>query len=251
MTMKFKVVSLDKRPDLFESQDKIGSEVWPKFMLHDSVAITYWMQLIEAFKEYQLMIMDGNEMLSVINTVPLYFDKSINELPDEGADWGVKKSISDYKAGIKPNVLMGVQVAVNKKWQGRGLSSLSVREMSSLALKKELNRLIIPLRPSDKHKYPLIALENYINWKTDNNLPFDNWLRVHIKAGGKIISISSKSMYIPGTIDEWKEWTKLDFPGSGSYIIPGALNPISIDTEKNEGIYIEPNIWVLHELKNV
>ena len=57
--MNYKVVSLKERPDLFESQDKIGSEVWPEFMLHDPVAITYWMQLIDAFKEYQLMIMDG------------------------------------------------------------------------------------------------------------------------------------------------------------------------------------------------
>ena len=249
--MSYQVVSLDERPDLFESQDKIGGEVWPEFMLHDPVAITYWMQLIEAFKEYQLMIMDGDEIVAVINSVPFYYDKSINELPDEGVDWGVKKSISDYKAGIKPNILMGVQIAVNKKHQGRGFSSLSVSEMSNLALKREINRLVIPLRPSDKHKYPLIPIENYINWKTDNNLPFDNWLRVNIKAGGKIIKICSKSMFIPGTIDEWKEWTQLDFPGSGSYIIPGALNPISIDTEKNQGVYIEPNIWILHKLKNV
>lgn len=56
-------------------------------------------------------------------------------------------------------------------------------------------------------------------------------------------------MYIHGTIDEWKEWTKLDFPESGSYIIPGALNPISIDTKKNEGFYIEPNVWILHRIR--
>ena len=94
-------------------------------------------------------------------------------------------------------------------------------------------------------------MEDYINWKNDDNYPFDNWLRVHLKAGGKIIKICSKSMFIPGTIDEWKEWTQLDFPGSGSHIIPGALNPISIYTEKNQGFYIEPNIWILHKLKNI
>ena len=146
---------------------------------------------------------------------------------------------------------MGVQIAVDNKYQGRGLSSLSVKEMSNLAIKRGIKRIVIPLRPSNKHKYPLIPIEDYMNWKLDNNLPFDSWLRVHIKAGGKIIKICSKSMFIPGTIDEWKEWTKLDFPGSGSYIIPGALNPISIDTEKNQGLYIEPNIWILHELEKI
>jgi hypothetical protein len=49
--MKLIFVSLDERPELFEFQDKIGSEVWPKFMLHAPVAITYWIQLIEAFKD--------------------------------------------------------------------------------------------------------------------------------------------------------------------------------------------------------
>lgn len=245
--MSCKVVSLEERYDLFERQNKIGSEVWPEFMLHDPVAMTCWMQLIDTFKEYQLMIMDGREILAVINSVPFHFDKSINELPDEGVDWGVKQSISDYKTGIKPNVLMGVQIVVNRKHQGKGLSSLSVRKMSNLAIIKGLNKLIIPVRPNEKHKYPLISMENYIEWKNDNDLPFDNWLRIHIKAGGEIIRICPKSMYIPGTIDEWKEWTKLDFPGSGSYVIPGALNPISINIEKDEGIYIEPNVWILHK----
>ena len=129
--MSYKIVSLEDRYDLFERQDKICEEVWPEFMLHDPVANTYWMQFIEAFKEYQLLIMDGREILAVINTVPMHFEKSINELPDEGWDWGVKKSISDFKAGIKPNILMGVQIIVNRNHQGKGLSSLAVREISN------------------------------------------------------------------------------------------------------------------------
>ena len=141
-----------------------------------------------------------------------------------------------------------MQIVVNRRHRGKGLSSLSVREMAKLAKKQGLDNLIIPVRPSDKHRYPLIPMEDYMQWKNEDNLPFDNWLRVHVKAGGEIIKTCPKSMCIPGTIDEWKEWTKLDFPGSGSYLIPGALNPISIDMERNKGIYIEPNIWVLHTL---
>lgn len=184
MTRNYKIVSLKERYDLFERQDRICEEVWPEFMLHDTVANTFWMQFIEAFKEYQLLIMDGSEILAIINTVPMHFEKSINELPDEGWDWSVKKSISDYKDKIKPNILMGVQIVVNRKHQGKGLSFLAVREMYNLAGKKGFNKLILPVRPSDKHKYPLIPMENYIKWKNENGLHFDNWLRVHIKIGG-------------------------------------------------------------------
>ena len=52
------------------------------------------------------MIIDGREILAFINTVPFHFDKRLNELPDEGVDWGVKKSLSDYESELKPDVLI-------------------------------------------------------------------------------------------------------------------------------------------------
>jgi len=239
-------VSLEERYDLFEEQDRITGEVWPEFMLHDTVANSNWMKFVTVYKKYQLMIMDEDEILSVINTVPLHYDKPIYDLPDEGWDWGVKKAVSDFEAGIEPNILMGVQIVVNKIHQGKGLSSLAVKEMVNLAGNSGFDKLILPVRPSEKHKYPLIPMEEYIRWKDANNLPFDNWLRVHVRAGGKIVKVCPKAMLIPGTLDEWKEWTGLEFPGSGPYIIPGALNPVEIDIDKNEGIYTEPNVWISH-----
>ena len=41
----------------------------------------------------------------------------------------------------------------------------------------------------------------------------------------------------------------MKFPQSGRYIIEGALNPIEIDIEKDEGVYIEPNVWIVHEVR--
>jgi len=249
--MSYNIVSLEERYDLFERQDRICEEVWPEFMLHDTVANNNWMKFIEAYKKFQLLIMDDNEILAVINTVPLHYDESISDLPDDGWDWGVLKSVSDFEAGREPDVLMGVQIVVNKNHQGKVLRSLAVKEMSDLARRTGFNKLILPVRPSEKHKYPLIPMEDYIQWKDENGLPFDNWLRVHIKAGGRIVKVCSKAMYIPGTVDEWKEWTDMDFPGSGSYIVPGALNPILINIEENKGIYTEPNVWIIHKTESI
>ena len=55
-------------------------------------------------------------------------------------------------------------------------------------------------------------------------------------------------MTIRGTRAEWDEWTKMKFPQSGQYIIPGALNPIEMDMQKDEGVYVEPNVWMLHTI---
>jgi hypothetical protein len=55
-------------------------------------------------------------------------------------------------------------------------------------------------------------------------------------------------MKISGTVTTWEAWTEMKFPQSGEYIIPGALNPVTFDIEKDEGVYIEPNVWMHHSI---
>jgi hypothetical protein len=31
-----------------------------------------------------------------------------------------------------------------------------------------------------------------------------------------------------------------------SYVVPGALVPVEIDRERDEGHYLEPNVWMVH-----
>ena len=50
----------------------------------------------------------------------------------------------------------------------------------------------------------------------------------------------------PGTVAQWEEWTELAFPDSGSYVVPGALVPVEIDRERDQGLYLEPNVWMVH-----
>ncbi len=40
----------------------------------------------------------------------------------------------------------------------------------------------------------------------------------------------------------------MKFPQTGLYIVPSALNPIEMALEKDEGVYIEPNVWIVHEI---
>jgi hypothetical protein len=43
-----------------------------------------------------------------------------------------------------------------------------------------------------------------------------------------------------------EEWAGMSFPESGSYVVPGALVPVEIDRERDEGLYVEPNVWMVH-----
>lgn len=241
-------VSLDQRYDLFEAQNCLTSGAWPEFMLHDPVPGACWTKLMEAFSNCQLMILDDDEILAVINSVPLHFDQDLALLPDRGVDWGVQKALNDLEANLQPNYLMAVQIVVAAVHQSKGLSTTSVQELGRLAAKLGIEKIIVPLRPANKHRFPLIPFEEYMNWKNQDGLPYDGWLRVHVKLGAEIIRICPESMYIPGSVVQWQDWTGMTFPGSGSYVIPGALNPVTIDLKKDLGEYTEPNVWLLHDL---
>lgn len=276
-------VSLAERPDLLDEMNRIGGAAWPEFMLHDPVAIDHWSDIVAHFKAYQLILLnkscsaennlgkdhvaedkladdnsaeanlaegslDANRIAAIVNCVPLRYIDEFDALPNEGVDWGVKEAISNHAAGLSPNTCMGVQVVVSPEYLGKGLSELASKEMLALAKQHHLDSVIVPLRPSNKHEYPLIPMEDYLRWDTDDGLPFDDWLRIHVRLGGKVIGVCSNSMTIPGTVEEWRQWTGRRFPGSGDYVVPGALNPVQIDVPANQGIYREPNIWVVHQV---
>jgi hypothetical protein len=121
-----------------------------------------------------------------------------------------------------------------------------VQVMRARGKSMDFNYLVAPVRPNQKSLYPLFSIDDYITWTNNDGLPFDAWLRVHARLGAKIIKPCHQSMTIRSTRVEWENWTGLRFHQSGQYIIPGALNPIEIDIENEEGIYIEPNVWMAH-----
>jgi hypothetical protein len=79
-------------------------------------------------------------------------------------------------------------------------------------------------------------------------LPFDPWLRVHWRAGARLERLAPDSMTITGSVANWQEWTGLRFPESGQYVVQGALQPVSIDRERDVGTYLDPNVWMVHRV---
>ncbi len=94
-------------------------------------------------------------------------------------------------------------------------------------------------------------MESYVSWTTPEGLPFDPWLRVHVRLGGRIVAVCPESMRVTGSVADWEGWTGMRFPGSGQHVVPDALVPVEIDLARDEGVYIEPNVWVEHDLREV
>ena len=248
---EFAVVTLDHRPDLIDSADKLVSETgaWPEFMLHDAVAAKYFWRLYDTFPAYQLALLDDRgEIVGMGNTIPVTWDGSVAGLPDEGWDAILERGITNHQSNIPPNCVAAIQAVVTPEYMGRGVSKQIIKAMRGLVVQLGLNQLIAPVRPNLKHVYPLTTMEHYIEWKHTDGSLFDPWLRTHVRMGARMLKVCPRSMTITGSVAAWEDWTDMRFPDSGLYIIRGALSPITIDREADKGTYIEPNVWMLHEI---
>jgi hypothetical protein len=63
------------------------------------------------------------------------------------------------------------------------------------------------------------------------------------------MKVASKSAIITGTVSEWEEWTGMSFPESSEYVVPGALQPVTIDRKRDNGRYEDPNVWMRHRIE--
>jgi hypothetical protein len=107
--------------------------------------------------------------------------------------------------------------------------------------------LYAPVRPNgktDAHQ----PMTEYVEQRRPDGLPVDPWLRVHVKAGGTIVQVAPRSMVIAGTLDEWRTWTGLPFDRTGDVVVPKALVPVHVDVDHNHAVYVEPNVWIRHDL---
>jgi hypothetical protein len=246
--MEFKIHKLSEDPKYRQDIDRLHQAGWPEFMRHDEKADLYWDLLMTSFADFQILLCDNDEnVLAVGNSIPIFWDGTTPGLPS-GWEGAFERGASGFKNGIKPNTLSALAIVIDPKFQGKGISNIAISAVRNAAKEHGLNNFVVPLRPSMKNRYPLIPFERYIEWKDEDGLPFDPWLRNHCKSGAKVLAIATESMIIKGTIADWEQWAKMRFPESGSYIVPGALTSVKIDCENDIGQYIEPNVWVHHEL---
>ena len=247
---RFRVISPNDLTDYRSRAGELAEASWPEFMLNDPIAGEHWHELFDRFNEYQFALFDTEtkRMAAMGNSLPFFWDQPLEALPEGGWDWVLMKAVEDHKQGIKPNIQSAIQINIHPDYRSQGLSSKMVHAMRGIGQAQGFKYLVAPVRPTEKSKYPLISIDDYIKWTNSENLPFDAWLRVHARLGARILKPCHEAMTIQGTRAEWEQWTGMKFPQSGQYVISGALNPMEMNVENDQGVYIEPNVWMVHEL---
>jgi GNAT superfamily N-acetyltransferase len=237
-----KLFSHAERPELVERRGELG-DPWDEFMYHDAVANVHWDRQYEEFPDLQLYLVDEDDRyLAESNAVPIPFGP--DALPDEGWDAALEQAF----AGSPAVAVSAIAITVGVEHRGKGLSKTMLDGMRQAVAARGLTDLVAPVRPSLKHRYPLVPAHRYIEWRREDGKLLDPWLRVHEDAGARLVGVAPRSMRISGTVSEWQEWTQMVFPDSGAYVVPGALVPVDIDLEGERGVYVEPNVWMHHRI---
>lgn len=238
---------LDLNPSLKAQYKSTVRSAFPNIIFESEIVKHFWDKIETYFPEFQIFYIDENEkLIGFINAIPFYWDKPLDELPDEGWDWEVKIGVEGFENNIKPNCLGGLQIIVVKEHLGKGYSKLLIEEGKKLKEKLGFKNFLLPIRPTFKSKYPEMDMKDYINLKVDNKI-YDPWIRTHLSSGAKIVKICPKAMHIYGDLPMWERLMDQKISKSGIYLVEGALNPVDINVEKDYGEYFEDNIWINHE----
>jgi hypothetical protein len=245
------LVTVAERPELEGEMLRLGASPWPVFLNHGAVVMALWRFLYELAPEYQFALVDEQtgSLAAMGNCIPIRWDRDPQTLPDGGIDAVLQDGVACLREGATPTAVSALMIVVSPSQLGHGISRDAVRAMTEVVSRHGLGDLVAPVRPTEKHRYPLVPMESYMYWRRDDGLPFDPWIRVHERVGGEILRSASAAMRVTGSVAEWERWTGMDLQHSGVYVVPGALVPIEIDRERDIGEYLEPACWIRHRVE--
>ncbi|MFC7547294.1 hypothetical protein [Plantactinospora sp. GCM10030261] len=273
--MAHRLVPLSSRSEPAFGELFAGS--WPEFIFHDQAAKEYLDRRGAYFADLDFLLVDdgtrtdggtraggsraggsraggsrsgsaqtgGERIVAAGWGVPLRWHGTVEDLPAGYTD-SLARAVLGHESRVRPDTLVVMGGMVRTDEQGRGWAGRLVAAMRDLAVARGLRRVIAPVRPTAKVRYPLIPIESYATWRRPDGEPFDPWLRTHVRLGGSIIGTAPRSQTMTGTVTEWESWTGLPLPGSGDFVIPDGLSTLRVDRLADTGVYHEPNVWVRH-----
>lgn len=250
MTVDLEVTTLADRPDLAGAMWAIGDDIWPTFMQEDPVGNLYYGRVTGDFASTCLLALDGDDLVARAFFIPLAWDGADwEELPDDGWDEAIRRGTADRDAGRAPTIASALEIGIVPARRRGGLSGLMLCAMRGAVRALGLHDLVAPVRPSGKHLEPRVPIEEYVARTTDEGLPADPWLRVHARAGGRIVKVAPTSMRIEADLDTWHDWTGVRWTTDGDHVLDQALVPVHVDVGADRATYVEPNVWVHHDLR--
>ncbi len=222
------------------------AEGFPKFITADLAVKEYIGRVREYFPQFDVMLIDEDDTPVATGWgVPIAWLGDVVDLPRSFADV-LRRAIEVHDTCVEANSFVICGAVVDPRRKGTGTAGELIEVLRSLGQARGMTRVVAPVRPTLKHLYPLFSMEDYVSWVRDDGLPFDPWLRLHVRMGARVISLAREAQTMTGAIHDWEEWTGMALPASGDYVIPQGMSVLSINHDTKVGTYVEDNIWVQH-----
>ncbi len=176
--------------------------------------------------------------VATVRATTLRWDGTSDGAPAAGAGEAVARAGED---GADTLAVLDVTVAFGAR--GRGVGHAVLAELDARRREQELARTLVLLRPHRKADYPLIPFDRYVSFVADDGAPVDPWLRSAWRLGYCPVRGVQRSLQAHADVASWERWLGLAVPGSGPYLVDGAIKPVVIEVERDEGRYREPHLW--------
>jgi hypothetical protein len=221
---------------------------WGEFMRHNRISDAFFWQSRHAFRELCLTATtEDGTVVAAAHAVRFAADSpGREELPEGGWEQVVVWAFMDGRQGVASTTACALDISVAVAVQGQGLAKQMVGALRQATADCGLSRLVAPVRPTWKDREPRTPMEPYARRVRADGLPYDPWLRTHVRAGGQIVGVAPTSWVVAASLSRWREWTGLPFDEDGPVDVPHALVPVQCDTQAGHAVYVEPNVWVRH-----
>jgi amino acid adenylation domain-containing protein len=236
--------TLAQRPDLRAAVDRLHMEHWPEWFLGDEVMRRLWPRLLGERADWQFLLVDDQDQLcGVAHAAAICWDGTVGDLP-RGWDDALERTFAS--GGREPDTLVGFAGVIDERVARRGLSMALILGFKTLAARRGLARVALPIRPTGKSEHPEIPFAEWCARRRPDGTAEDAWIRMHERAGGKVLGIEEHSQRVVAPIEEWERWTGRSLRDEAEAHVPGTLGPVRIDHPAGLGIYDEPCLWFDH-----
>lgn len=242
------LTTLAERPDLLDAVWALPS-TWPRFVLQDPVGGRLFGPALERSPELSVLLVDdAGRVAARLVATPFAWSGEDDDLPARGWDAVLERSAADAASGARPTAVSLLEARVHPDLQGRGLSAVLLRGGRETVRRNGFADLVAPVRPTGKAAEPRTPMVEHVARRRGDGLPADPWLRVHVRAGARVVGVCPVSMTVPGTLAQWRRWSGLPLRTTGDVEVEGALVPVHVDVEQDHAVYVEPGVWVHHRL---
>jgi hypothetical protein len=235
-------------PDLYNLEEKTWAP-WLRKPLKNFETIT------KIFPDGQRKIINSKgEVVAMISTNRINWDGNLTSLPTWDSVAGGSIELSDFSTTYLDygNTLDIMSVSVSPKMQGKGLATILLNEVITMAEVFEVDHLICSFRPcgfgsykSNEKNLP-VNFSEYCQITAVNGLPLDPWLRIATRYGMIPLRIEENAIKVEVSKDKFEEyknkynknnWHKNE---KGEWEC-GEAGKWKVSGDK--AIYTEPNLW--------